>query len=204
MKIEKIDRESQEFPYKLKNIPHSPKQIYVVGNIELLHQKSIAVVGSRKYTLYGKNVAMLVGNKLSVSGIPVISGLAYGIDAYAHEGTVAANGKGIAVLGSGINKMTPFRNKPLMDKIIEKDGLIVSEYEPDFQAQKWSYPERNRIISGLSEGVIAAIFSISSVTSSCITSIASSTVTMPTSRPSPSTTGIAVKSYLANMLATVS
>ena len=154
MKIERIDCESMEFPEKLKNIPHPPKQIYVMGNAELLHQKSIAVVGSRKYTVYGKNVAMLVGNKLSVSGIPVVSGLAYGIDAYAHEGTVAANGKGIAVLGSGINKMTPYPNKPLMNKILDKGGLIVSEYEPNFQAQKWTYPERNRIISGLSEGVI--------------------------------------------------
>lgn len=154
MKIEKIDLESNEYPIKLKEISNPPKQLYVYGNTELLHMKSIAVVGSRKYTVYGKNVAMLVGNKLSVSGIPVISGLAYGIDSYAHEGTVAAGGKGIVVLGSGINKMTPYRNKPLMNKIVDSGGLIVSEYEPDEEAKKWTYPARNRIISGLSEGVI--------------------------------------------------
>lgn len=154
MKIKKIDYESREFPTKLKNIPNPPQNIYVYGNIELLHEKSIAVVGSRKFTVYGKNVAMLIGNKLSVSGVPIVSGLAYGIDQYAHEGVIAAGGKGIAVLASGINKMSPYRNRPLMNKLIESGGAVVSEYEPDAPALKWTYPARNRIISGLSDAVI--------------------------------------------------
>lgn len=153
-KIIKIDKDSLEFPDKLKEIPNPPKQLYVQGNIELLNKKSIAVVGSRKYTVYGKNVAMLVGNKLASQGVPVVSGLAIGIDSYAHEGVVNNNGKGIAVLGNGLNIMSPARNKWLRDELLNKGGLIVSEYEPDMPPAKWTYPERNRIISGISECVI--------------------------------------------------
>lgn len=152
--IIKIDINSAEYPERLRNISNPPKQLYCMGNIELLQEQSVAVVGSRKYTLYGKTVANIIGRKLGEIKLPVVSGLAYGIDAYAHEGVVEVNGRAIAVLGSGIDKMTPRCNYKLMCQIIENDGLVISEYAPGFQAMKWSYPARNRIISGISEAVI--------------------------------------------------
>lgn len=153
-KIVKIDIDSEYYPEKLRNISNPPRQLYCRGNISLLHERSIAVVGSRKYTIYGKNVAHIIGKKLGEIKLPVVSGLAYGIDAYAHEGVVDVKGRAIAVLGSGIERMTPRCNYNLMNRIIENEGLILSEYVPEFQAEKWSYPARNRIISGLSEAVI--------------------------------------------------
>ncbi|MBQ0040575.1 MAG: DNA-processing protein DprA [Clostridiales bacterium] len=153
-KIERIDIGSKEFPDKLRNIPNPPQQLYCVGNIGLLNQKSIGVVGSRKFTMYGKGVAQMVGRRLAQSGVPVVSGLASGIDAYAHQGVVEANGKGIAVLGSGVKMMSPIKNRPLMWELLEAGGLLLSEYEPERPAEPYTFPERNRIISGLSHSLI--------------------------------------------------
>jgi len=153
-KIVKIDMESSEFPYHLKMIKNPPEQLYCLGDISLLQEKCVAVVGSRKYTVYGKNVAHLVGKKLAESGLTVVSGLAIGIDGFAHQGMLEAGGKGIAVLGSGINKMTPYRNKGLMQELLDAGGLVVSEYPPDEASTRYTFPQRNRIISGLSEAVV--------------------------------------------------
>lgn len=153
-KIIRIDIESKEFPEKLRNIPNPPSQVYCVGDIELLHQDSIGVVGSRKFTMYGKGVAQMVGRRLAQAGIPVVSGLASGIDAYAHQGVVQAGGKGIAVLGSGVKMMSPIKNRPLMWELLEAGGLLLSEYEPERPAEPFTFPERNRIISGLSHSLI--------------------------------------------------
>lgn len=150
-KIEKIDIDSAEFPERLRNIPSPPHQIYCSGDLSLLSEASVAVVGSRKYTQYGKTIAEMIGKTLGGSGVPVVSGLAFGIDAFVHEGVVEACGKGIAVLGSGILEMHPVKNYDLMMKLLDGGGLVVSEYEPNFQAKPWTYPARNRIISGLSE-----------------------------------------------------
>ena len=152
--IEKIDFTSPEYPEKLRNIPSPPKQLYCAGDISLLHRKSVGVVGARKHTVYGKNVALMVGRRLAESGVPVVSGLAMGIDAYSHEGALEAEGKVIGVLGSGIDRMGPARNYSLMMKGLEAGGLVVSEYEPGTEASAWTFPERNRIISGLSEAVV--------------------------------------------------
>lgn len=153
-KIYKIDCASREFPQKLRNIADPPKQLYCAGDIGLLHKKSIGVVGSRKFTIYGKSVAEMVGRRFAESGIPVVSGLAIGIDGYAHQGVVNGHGQGIGVLGSGHLKMTPMKNQKLMYEMLDEGGLVVSEYEPDCKATYYSYPRRNRIISGLSEALI--------------------------------------------------
>lgn len=153
-KIQKIDINSSEFPDKLKNIHDPPRQLYAVGNTELLKSLSVGVVGSRRNTVYGKNVALMVGRRLAECGIPVVSGLAYGIDSYSHQGTVEAGGKMIAVLASGIRRMGPRKNYSLMMDGLEKGGLVVSEYEPDMDAKKYTFPARNRIISGLSDSVV--------------------------------------------------
>ena len=150
----KIDFASVEYPEKLRNIPGPPKQLYYAGDISLLHRKCAGVVGARKYTVYGKNVALMTGRRLAESGIPVVSGLALGIDAFSHEGALEAGGKVIGVLGSGINRMGPARNRDLMMRGLSAGGLVVSEYGPDEEASGWTFPARNRIISGLSEAVI--------------------------------------------------
>ena len=152
--IEKIDFTSVEYPEKLRNIPGPPKQLYFAGDISLLHKKSVGVVGARKHTVYGKNVALMTGKRLAESGIPVVSGLALGIDAFSHEGALEADGKVIGVLGSGINRMGPARNRSLMMRGLRAGGLVISEYSPDEEASAWTFPARNRIISGLSEALI--------------------------------------------------
>lgn len=153
-KIEKINYDSSDYPEKLRNIPNSPKCLYCTGNLELLNSSSVAVVGSRKNTIYGKKIALLIGKTLAKHNIPVVSGLAYGIDSYAHIGSLDEGGHNLGVLGSGIKKMTPKKNFNLMIESIEKGGLIISEYEPEKSGTPYTFPARNRIISGISDIVV--------------------------------------------------
>lgn len=153
-KIERIDIESKEYPASLKEIKNPPRQLFCLGDTSLLHSVSAAVVGSRKFTLYGKNVAAMIGRRFAESGVPVVSGLANGIDSFAHMGMLEADGKGIGVLGSGIKMMGPSRNRQLMLDLIDMGGLVISEYDPEMSAEPWTFPMRNRIISGLSRIVV--------------------------------------------------
>ena len=141
--IQRIDFDSPLFPDLLRDIPDPPKVLYCTGDLSLLEEDSVSVVGSRKYTLYGKTVAEMIGRRLGEAGIPVVSGLAYGIDAFAHEGALDAGGRVIGVLASGIRKMAPKRNIDLMRRGLENGGLIVSEYEPDEPAEKYKYPQQD-------------------------------------------------------------
>ena len=150
----KIDIDSVEYPERLRNIPDPPAQLYCTGNRELLNERSIGVVGARKNTVYGKNVALMIGRRLAESGLAVTSGLALGIDGYSHEGALEADDKVIGVLGSGIEHMTPQRNRRLMIRGLENGGLVVSEYPPEEEGFKGNFPARNRIISGLSEALV--------------------------------------------------
>lgn len=150
----RIDFESADFPARLREIPDPPRQLYCTGNVSLLKERSIGVVGARKNTVYGKNVALMIGRRLAECGVTVTSGLALGIDGYSHEGALEADGKVIGVLGSGIDHMTPQRNRGLMMRGLENGGLVVSEYAPEVAASKASFPARNRIISGLSEALV--------------------------------------------------
>lgn len=152
--IQIIDIKSADYPERLRNIPDPPRQLYCTGNTELMKSRTIGVVGARKNTIYGKNVTLMIGRRLAESGITVVSGLALGIDAYSHEGALEANGKVIGVLGSGIDKMGPVTNYRLMERGLSNGGLVVSEYPPDYPASKATFPERNRIISGLSEALV--------------------------------------------------
>lgn len=149
-----IDIDSDKYPEKLRMIHDPPKKLYYRGDINLLSEKSIGVVGSRKFTLYGKNVALMIGRRLAEAGVPVVSGLALGIDAFSHEGALEADGKVIGVLGSGIDRMGPARNIKLMERGLASGGVVVSEYEPDQNANRATFPQRNRIISGLSDALI--------------------------------------------------
>ena len=117
--------------------------------------KAVAIVGSRHNTHYGEDVAYRLAYELAKRGVVVISGLAYGIDSIAHRGALAANGKTIAILGTRINEIYPKAHLSLAQEIIEKDGAIISEYAPDAKIYpKYSFLERNRLISGLSDAVV--------------------------------------------------
>ena len=154
MKTVRVDMDSVEYPARLRDIPDPPKQLYCTGNTDLLSERSIGVVGARKNTVYGKNVALMIGRRLAESGLAVTSGLALGIDGYSHEGALEADGRVIGVLGSGIDHMTPQRNRSLMMRGLDNGGLVVSEYPPEEEGFKGNFPARNRIISGLSEVLV--------------------------------------------------
>ena len=156
MKIEEINIESYDYPEQLRNIYDPPLKLFVMGNKQLLKQKNIAIVGAREATEYGKNIALQFSRELSEKGINVISGLALGIDTYAHLGTLQSNnlGKTIAVLGSGLDEIYPKQNTELARKIIQLGGCIVTEYPFKTKPEKMNFPKRNRIISGLSIGVL--------------------------------------------------
>jgi len=153
-KINRVDRNSVDFPERLREIPDSPKQLFCAGDISLLKERSVGIVGSRKYTLYGKNVSLMIGKRLGERGITVTSGLALGVDAFAHEGALDGGGKVIGVLGGGIEVMGPQKNYKLMMRGLDEGGLVLSEYEPTYPPSAFTFPARNRIISGLSDALI--------------------------------------------------
>lgn len=153
-KIQVIPYTSVDYPVQLKQIYDPPVVLYVKGNISILQNFSIAIVGARQATLYGKQVAFGLAKNLACSGVIVISGLAKGIDTYAHLGTLKAEAKTIAVLGNGIDSIYPKENKELAEQILQKGGAIVSEYTVGQKPEKYHFPARNRIISGLSQGVV--------------------------------------------------
>lgn len=154
MIIEEISINSKKYPEKLRNIYDAPKKIYIIGNKELLNQTGIAIVGSRKATQYGKNVTMKMSGELVKRGVNIISGLAIGIDSYAHIGCLNKNGKTIAVLGNGLDTIYPTQNRKLAKEIIENDGCIISEFPIGAKIEKMNFPRRNRLISGLSDGIL--------------------------------------------------
>lgn len=149
-----IAQDNPQFPDYLRHIPNPPKLLYCRGNVDLLDRPAIAVVGTRKMTSYGGQAADAVAQELVRAGVVVVSGMALGVDARAHTSTLDAGGSTIAVLGSGIDTLTPFTNERLGRRILENKGLVVSEYPGTYPADQWTFPARNRIISGLSLGVV--------------------------------------------------
>ena len=153
-KIYEINETDELYPKKLLQIKDRPNKIYVVGNIELLNNKSIAIVGSRISSTYGEYYAAKFAKEISKKGITIISGLAKGIDGIAHQNSKQEKGKTIAVLGCGFNHVYPKENEELFNEIIEDGGCIVSQYSPNTDINLKEVPFRNRIISALSEGVL--------------------------------------------------
>lgn len=153
--ITEIKQNNKLFPVMLREIPDCPKQLYCRGNLELLNAKCFAVVGTRKMTSYGKEAAYKITLDIA-RHFTIVSGLALGIDAVAHRATLDACGKTIAVLGSGIDdaNIYPNTNFRLAMEILDKNGLIVSEYAAGTAGFKSNFPQRNRIISGLSLGTL--------------------------------------------------
>lgn len=153
-KIKIIKIEDKDYPEKLKNIYNPPKELYVLGNEKILNETAIAIVGSRNCTKYGAQNAYKFAYEIAKRNICVISGLARGVDAYSHKGAVLAKGKTIAVLGCGLDVIYPSENFELYKKIVQAGGTIITEYPLGTKPKRYNFPERNRIISGLSEKIL--------------------------------------------------
>lgn len=137
------------YPALLKEIRDYPKELYYIGDPKLLEEKCVSIVGSRKTNQYGRSTAYSFGKALGQRGITVVSGMAVGIDTCAHEGALQEKGNTAAVLACGLDLCYPPRNRDLKGKI-ESAGIVLSEYPPGTAAQRYYFPQRNRIISGLS------------------------------------------------------
>ena len=153
-KIKVIGITDSDYPEKLKSIYDPPICLYVRGNSKLLQEKSIAMVGSRNPSNTGKKVARKLAYDLAKLHIHVVSGMARGIDAESHIGCLLGQGKTIAVLGSGIDVIYPKENRVIYQEILKRGGTIVSEYGMGIPPNPYYFPARNRIISGLSDGVV--------------------------------------------------
>ena len=152
--IKIIKREDENYPKSLLELKNPPNQLYVLGDESLLNKKSIAIIGSRDCTQYGYKQGVKFSSELSKNNICIVSGMAIGIDSAAHIGAKDEIGKTIAVLGSGFNYIYPKENKELFYEIIHKGGCIVSEHEPNIEYKGEYFPERNRIISALANGIL--------------------------------------------------
>lgn len=151
--IKKLDITDSGYPEILKLIKDPPTSLYYSGNIELLSNRSISIVGARKATAYGLETAEKMGRKTGEAGLTVVSGMADGIDTAAHRGAINTVGGTIAVLGCGIDMETGERRKRVLDRI-RSGGLVISEYPNGYPASKYTFPRRNRIISGLSAATV--------------------------------------------------
>lgn len=145
-------KNSKEYPRLLRNIAKPPLFLYVKGNMEI-DEKTIGVVGTRKMTTYGKSATEKVTKELIDCGVTIVSGLALGVDATSHKKALQNNGKTIAVVGSGLDVIYPSENRKIWKKI-EENGLLISEYPLGTPPNAWNFPRRNRIIVGLSRGVV--------------------------------------------------
>ena len=142
------------YPSLLKNIPDSPLAFFVKGDPSILSMPQLAIVGSRSPSHAGMDNAFEFAKYLAKAGWGITSGLATGIDSEAHKGALAANGKTIAILGTGIDKTYPASNKALVNKIVDQGGALISEFPLGTPAKAENFPRRNRIVSGLSCGVL--------------------------------------------------
>ena len=152
--IKCVTIKSKDYPQSLRNIKCPPLVLYAKGDVKLLNSTCVAIVGTRRASRYGKDVTEKFSKALASSGVTIVSGLADGVDTFAHTACLEAKGKTIAVLGSGINEIYPATNTNLANKIINDGGLIISEYKPNEKPQTYYFPVRNRIIAGLSKAVL--------------------------------------------------
>ena len=150
-----IDCCDSRYPQSLNDLPSKPLVLYVAGNADVLSMPGIAVVGTRLPTLYGTDMAESFSSGIVRNGMSVISGLATGIDAYAHRGALAAGGVTIGVLGGAIDKFFPEDNRELGRRIVTSGGAVICEYPFGFPPGKKTFPQRNRIVAALARGTLA-------------------------------------------------
>jgi DNA processing protein len=150
-----IAKPDSKYPSLLKNIPGAPKKLFYKGNWDKnIFENCLAVVGSRHLTSYGKRVADQLVGEIAANGITIVSGFMYGGDAAAHKAALDAGGKTIAVMPCGIENIHPSYQKELYQRILSGGGLVISEYEGNQSPQNWMYPQRNRIVAGLSQAIL--------------------------------------------------
>ena len=153
-RIQTVIFSDPEYPPKLQNIPDAPAILFFQGDLSALDGELVSVVGSRNATLKGLEATQRITKELSLAGIGTVSGLAYGIDAAAHEGCLRGNAPTTAVLGCGLDQNYPAENEKLRRQIVDKGGLVLSEYAPGDKPLGWHFPYRNRIISALGECLV--------------------------------------------------
>lgn len=154
MKINKITPVKHEYFSVLDTIPKPPKNMFFIGSIPVNRIPTVAIVGTRKPTPYGKEVTYMLAHALAKRGIIIVSGLALGIDAIAHKAALEAGGTTLAILANSVDRIYPRSHQGLADQIIASGGAILSEYEPPTEPRNYLFLARNRIISGLSDAVI--------------------------------------------------
>lgn len=152
--VEYYGREEGRYPERLKALSRMPAGLYVKGTLPKEDIPAVAIAGARMCSAYGRQQAFAYAKVLAEHGIQIISGLAYGIDASAHEGALAGGGKTFAVLGCGVDICYPKENYPLYRQILSKGGGVLSEFPMGSAPEAWHFPVRNRIISGLSDAVL--------------------------------------------------
>ena len=141
----------KEYPEMLRKIENAPNKLYAIGNLELLKEDSISVVGTRHITDYGRRYCKQICKEFVKRNITIVSGMAKGTDSLAHETALEFGGKTIAVLPCGFNNIFPRQNKKLFNEIIKNEGLVITEYDENDKADSNKFLERNRIVAGLSQ-----------------------------------------------------
>lgn len=159
-----VSYSSNSYPDSLKHLDSPPLILFVVGNVGLLKNKQIAVVGSRRASEQGKKIAEDFAQRLSINGLTITSGLAMGIDSAAHRGGLEGQGNTIAVMGTGPDKVYPAKNIALFARIKTKGGAVVSEFFPGVGPKPWHFPRRNRIIAAMCVGTLVVEAKIKSGT----------------------------------------
>jgi DNA processing protein len=156
MKVNKVSLQDSAYPSVLSNIPSPPKQLFYLGAEPMLwlSRPRVAIVGSRGITPYGRTVTAQLASQLAERGITIVSGLALGVDAVAHEAAVKAGGMHLAVLANGLDQIYPASNTQLARRLLESGGAIISEYEQGMPSLKQNFVARNRIVAGLSNALL--------------------------------------------------
>ncbi len=155
MPSSQVNFDDENYPSNLKNIKKPPQTLYFQGAWdENIFENCLAVVGTRKMTDYGRRAIEKIVRPVAELGITIVSGFMYGCDAAAHQACLAVQGRTIAVLGAGIELVTPAGHKKLKQQVLENKGLMLSELPGDYPAYHWTFAQRNRIISGLSKAVL--------------------------------------------------
>ena len=149
-----ILRGENGWPARLATLPDAPERLRVRGELGPAAERRVAIVGSRQADPYGVETAFAIARDLALAGVCVVSGGAEGIDAAAHRGALEAGGRTIAVMGTGVDLAYPAANRALFHRILGAGGALTSEYEDGTPAAKWTFPRRNRIVSGMSEAVV--------------------------------------------------
>lgn len=154
--IKKTTIDNKNYPKLLKEIKNPPKALYYIGQLPKEKEICFAIVGTRRYSSYGKQATLEIAGNLAEAGLTIVSGLAPGIDTFCHQATLERKGKTIAILGTGLDEKSiyPKENIKLAKKIVEFGGCLISEYPPGTKGAQFTFPQRNRIVAGLSVGVL--------------------------------------------------